>query len=483
MKRWLVTVALMLLAGSALAQVSVVPGGGGGGGGTPGGSNTQCQYNNAGAFGGITGCTTNGTAVTLVAPVLGTPASGTLTNATGLPEGGLTLSDVATNNSSTSNHGFLLKLNNSATQFMNGQGAWATPSGSGASSASIGNATAVNVAANSTSDQLLQALTLPAAFFNTLNQPFHIHESGILVTVNLTPTITFKVKVCSVSGCGSGSVVTIATGTSAAIVSAGNNQWTVNLDCTTAATGASGTLICHGNLAIDLTSGSVVAALASDSNTAVSSAIDLTAAQFIQFTAAFSAGSASNSITGQQGYAAPLATPTMANAALLTGNTAGTGTGTFNASGFLSGCTNVTSQATTGLVAETLASCTLPANTLTASGKTLRVKVVYTTAANANNGKILGFNIGATPCATSVTASQNGKAVIVICDITRTSAANAENLSGTIFGGNTASDNSISTFTAATEDLSTNLTLAARVTCSNTIGDCIFKQMTAEFMN
>jgi len=59
----------------------------GGGGGTPGGSNTEVQYNNAGAFGGITGATTNGTALTLVAPVLGTPASATLTNATGLPIG------------------------------------------------------------------------------------------------------------------------------------------------------------------------------------------------------------------------------------------------------------------------------------------------------------------------------------------------------------------------------------------------------------
>ncbi len=55
------------------------------GGGTPGGSSGQVQYNNAGAFAGITGATTNGTALTLVAPVLGTPASATLTNATGLP--------------------------------------------------------------------------------------------------------------------------------------------------------------------------------------------------------------------------------------------------------------------------------------------------------------------------------------------------------------------------------------------------------------
>lgn len=35
-----------------------------GGGGTPGGSDTQLQYNNAGAFGGISGATTNGTTVT-----------------------------------------------------------------------------------------------------------------------------------------------------------------------------------------------------------------------------------------------------------------------------------------------------------------------------------------------------------------------------------------------------------------------------------
>ena len=53
--------------------------------GPAGGSTTQVQYNNAGVLAGITGATTNGTAMTLVAPVLGTPASATLTNATGLP--------------------------------------------------------------------------------------------------------------------------------------------------------------------------------------------------------------------------------------------------------------------------------------------------------------------------------------------------------------------------------------------------------------
>src|SRR5882762_11104453 len=38
----------------------------------PGGSTTQVQYNNAGAFAGITGATSNGTVLTLVSPVVTT---------------------------------------------------------------------------------------------------------------------------------------------------------------------------------------------------------------------------------------------------------------------------------------------------------------------------------------------------------------------------------------------------------------------------
>lgn len=47
-----------------------------GGSGSPGGSTTQLQYNDAGAFGGISGVTTNGTALTAAAIALGSDATG-----------------------------------------------------------------------------------------------------------------------------------------------------------------------------------------------------------------------------------------------------------------------------------------------------------------------------------------------------------------------------------------------------------------------
>lgn len=56
-------------AGGGQANVAIT----GGGTGTPGGLNTQIQYNNAGSFGGITGAVTDGTAVSLTAPHLLNP--------------------------------------------------------------------------------------------------------------------------------------------------------------------------------------------------------------------------------------------------------------------------------------------------------------------------------------------------------------------------------------------------------------------------
>ncbi len=64
----------------------------------------------------------------------GTPSSLTGTNITGIPEGGLSTTDVTTNNATTAKHGFLKKLSNSATEYMDGTGNWSTPAGGGGGS-------------------------------------------------------------------------------------------------------------------------------------------------------------------------------------------------------------------------------------------------------------------------------------------------------------------------------------------------------------
>lgn len=104
------TGAVILAAGS---NISLTPVGNtitiastGGGGGSPGGSNTQLQYNNSSSFGGISGATTNGSAVTFGAASLIQAGAGagvstfaygnTATNSTTtIPTGTTTLAGLA----------------------------------------------------------------------------------------------------------------------------------------------------------------------------------------------------------------------------------------------------------------------------------------------------------------------------------------------------------------------------------------------------
>src|ERR1019366_1132909 len=79
-----------------------------------------------------------------------------------------------------------------------------------------------------------------------------------------------------------------------------NNGWNLQLMAGTVSTGATGTLIVHGapGLVLDIGAAPTSAATPyTDTNTAVSASIDLTAALFVDFTVATSAGSALNSIT------------------------------------------------------------------------------------------------------------------------------------------------------------------------------------------
>lgn len=115
------------------------------GGGTPGGLNTQLQYNNNGAFGGITGAVTDGTAVSLTAahllnPTINGAGTGlatlaypnTSSNATiTFPTVTGTLATLAGSEALTNKsvNGVTLTTGGSASTFLNGSGSYTTPAG------------------------------------------------------------------------------------------------------------------------------------------------------------------------------------------------------------------------------------------------------------------------------------------------------------------------------------------------------------------
>lgn len=125
---------------------------------TPGGLNLQVQYNNAGAFGGISGAVTNGTILNLTNPLIG----------------GATITTSSVN-------GVTLTTGGSATTFLNGAGSYTTPSGSSFSYPFPASATSSPVAFNGG----LTASTLSiGSLTGTLN------AAGGVVYSTATSTIT-----------------------------------------------------------------------------------------------------------------------------------------------------------------------------------------------------------------------------------------------------------------------------------------------------
>jgi len=267
-----------------------------------------------------TGSVVRATSPTLVTPALGTPSALVLTNATGLPVAG-----GGTGAATLTAHGPLIGEGTSAIAaaspgttgqcyLSNGASTdpsfQACPGGAGAGN-SVTSTTPVTVNTNTTSDQQLMELSLGAGYFNSSKQPFLFDGAGVYSTqAAQTPTITLKIKLCTVSGCGSGTVVTLISIVSTATVAAvTNNNWNLAILGYTATTGATGNLEIHGPLAVDLGALTTTAdSIFVDTNTAVSSNIDLTAALFVDFTIAFSTNAATaNTFTQRSGGVMPFA--------------------------------------------------------------------------------------------------------------------------------------------------------------------------------
>ena len=118
--RWVFALAIVLICSQANAQgYGVIAGtgaGSGGSGGTPGGSNTQVQYNASSSFGGVSGATSNGTSITFAAGDLlaGTGALGDYSLTIGTsPDAGI-FSANAGNVDFGANGAFIFRVSNGA---------------------------------------------------------------------------------------------------------------------------------------------------------------------------------------------------------------------------------------------------------------------------------------------------------------------------------------------------------------------------------
>lgn len=188
---------------------------------------------------------------------------------------------------------------------VNGSSAPCDAPGQGA----VVNVTPVTVSASSTSAQVLQQLTIPAGLMNiaaSAGGAFTYNASGIYTAASLqTPTLTWTLNHCTVSGCGSGTVRALATIVTPSVVTATNNVWNIRLAIANTATGATGTLITHGSAIVELTAASDLGTASSDSNTASTGTIDLTGVTYLQLTVTTSTGNAGNSITADHSSLEP----------------------------------------------------------------------------------------------------------------------------------------------------------------------------------
>jgi hypothetical protein len=166
------------------------------------------------------------------------------------------------------------------------------------------NVTPVTVAASVTTDQNLQACSFSANLLNVAGRTIRIWTAGVYSTAaTSTAQITLKAKLCTVSGCASGTVINLDSIQTIALasVTVTNNAWNLAGYSSTQTAGATAAFESHGILSIDLGSLTTAAdSIFDDVNTATISSIDSTAALFLQITGAYSAASTSNSMTGRQ---------------------------------------------------------------------------------------------------------------------------------------------------------------------------------------
>lgn len=116
-------------------------------------------------------------------------------------------------------------------------------------------------------------VNFPAGFFNTLGRTVRFKGMYYVTTNGTAGTVTTELILASVFGVTSITPFTAASASIAASVLTINFEYDITM--VTAATGATGTLECHGTVAYNI-AGTAVGSIAMDSIQAVSSTLDLT---------------------------------------------------------------------------------------------------------------------------------------------------------------------------------------------------------------
>ena len=141
---------------------------------------------------------------------------------------------------------------------------------------------------------------------------------------------------------------------------------------------------------------------------------------------------------------------------------------------------NTTSQATTGTSEEVLATYTLPANTLSANGKAIRVTAWFVSTADAvsKTARIRFGGIGGTVVATNNSSAASATHMLTTL-IVRSGAATQESVGSGLYNGT--ATNAI--VTSPTQTLSGAIDIVATGTTPSGAGQMTFKGLLVEALN
>jgi hypothetical protein len=138
---------------------------------------------------------------------------------------------------------------------------------------------------------------IPAGAINSAKHRISIELAGIYGTNGVTDTINIKFKLCTVSGCGSGTVVQVAaTGVVTPGAAVSNQGWNSRLMCNVFTAGASGTVDCQGQPGSVLFT-ALTTSIIDDIVNTTTSTVDTTVNEYVSVSVTWNNNSANNTIT------------------------------------------------------------------------------------------------------------------------------------------------------------------------------------------